>query len=102
MAHLPGPIPASQSRHREDASYNGLRLIPELLLQLEKLRHTAGAHSARDVVVRDLFRKTTMRRNSFVLFCVWLSFSFVYNGILQNNADLSGNRFFNFMLGGAL
>ena len=102
MAHLPGPIPASQSRHREDASYNGLRLIPELLLQLEKLRHTAGAHSARDVVVRDLFRKTTMRRNSFVLFCVWLSLSFVYNGILQNNADLSGNRFFNFMLGGAL
>ena len=37
-----------------------------------------------------------------VLFSVWFSFLLTYCGISQNIDDLSGNRFFNFMLGGAL
>ena len=84
------------------ASCSGLRFSPELLLQLEKLCHTVGAHLARDVVVKDLFRTTTVRRNLVVLFSVWFSFLLTYYGISQNIDDLSGNRFFNFMLGGAL
>ena len=83
-------------------SCSGPRLSPELLLQLEKLCHTVGAHLARDVVVKDLFRTTTVRRNLVVLFSVWLSFLLTYYGISQNIDDLSGNRFFNFMLGWAL
>ena len=60
-----------------------------------------GAHSALGVDIRDLFRTTT-RRNSFVLFCVWFSISLAYYGMSLSIADLSGGRFFNFMLGGAL
>ena len=37
-----------------------------------------------------------------MVFCVWFSISLVYYGISLSIADLSGDRFFNFMLGGAL
>ncbi|KAF0288151.1 Organic cation transporter-like protein [Amphibalanus amphitrite] len=84
------------------AYYNGLRLSPELLLQLEKLCSSVGAHSAKGVDITDLFRTPAIRRNSFVLFIAWFTISLAYYGISLNIADLSGNRFFNFMLGGAL
>ena len=37
-----------------------------------------------------------------MLFCVWFSISLAYYGISLSIADLSGNRFFGFMLGGVL
>ena len=37
-----------------------------------------------------------------MLFCVWFSISLAYYGISLSIDDLGGNRFFNFMLGGAL